>query len=377
MNLNQIKRSLTTLFDANITPLFIGHAGVGKTSIVQQYAEENGFDLKVIRLGTMSDAGDLLGLADFKRGIDGIAIETLYVAPKFIPLNGRTEKKTILFFDEINRCHKDLIQAIFQVVEGGGQLGPHNLDAGTKVIAACNPPSDDYMVLDITDAAFNDRFCHIAFEPTVEDFLSYAKEKFNNSIYEFYRDQPQFIEMTRSHIDLSYVKPSRRSGEKVSKLMNLKIPDDVRMEVFAGIIGAEAATSLERYLKEKVTNVDPKDVLYSYKKVAKKVKAMDMATLNSTFNGMKDLLGEIEPGNFKPLLPNLVQFLKDVPVEFMTNAIIQMLLVENFINDDDTIELLLNNDDLTAIILEQRKLGVVDKVIADYTAAQEAEKKEE
>jgi hypothetical protein len=159
--------------------------------------------------------------------------------------------------------------------------------------------------------------------------------------------------------------------------MNLNIPEDVRMEVFAGIIGAEAATSLERYLKEKITNVDPKDVLYSYKKVSKKVKAMDMATLNSTFNGMKDILGEIEPGNFKVLLPNLVQFLKDVPVEFMTNAIIQMLLVENFINDDDTIELLLNNDDLTAIILEQRKLGVVDKVIADFTATQEAEKKEE
>ena len=130
-------------------------------------------------------------------------------------------------------------------------------------------------------------------------------------------------------------------------------------------------------LKEKITNVDPKEVLYNYKKVKKKVEAMDMATLNSTFNGMKDLLGEIEPGNFKPLLPNLVQFLKDIPVEFMTNAIIQMLLVENFINDDDTIELLLNNDDLTAIILEQRTLGVVDKVIADFTAAQEAEKKEE
>ena len=158
--------------------------------------------------------------------------------------------------------------------------------------------------------------------------------------------------------------------------MNLHIPDDVRMEVFAGIIGAEAATSLERYLKEKITNVDPKDVLYSYKKVAKKVKAMDMATLNSTFNGMKDILGEIEPGNFKVLLPNLVQFFKDIPVEFMTNGIIQLLLVENFINDDDTIELLLNNDEITAIILEQRKLGVVDKVIAEFTAAQEAEKKE-
>ena len=102
MKISDITRSVDYLFKANITPLLVGYHGIGKTSVVEQIAKRRNANLVVIRLGQMSDPGDLIGLADFVRNQEGRAVNTVFAAPEFLPTKD-TGVETIIFFDEINR----------------------------------------------------------------------------------------------------------------------------------------------------------------------------------------------------------------------------------------------------------------------------------
>ena len=65
MNITQAKKVIPYIFSINRTPHLIGHAGIGKSSIVYQVCEELGYNVVEKRLGQMADAGDLIGLMEF------------------------------------------------------------------------------------------------------------------------------------------------------------------------------------------------------------------------------------------------------------------------------------------------------------------------
>ena len=334
MNLNGIKKALPYLFRNRVTGNLIGQHGVGKSTAIREYAQEQGIGFIDLRLGQM-EVGDLLGLPEIIDDKDGNKI-TVFARPKWFPVDG----KGILFLDEINRSKRDVIQAVFQLVLDR-KLHDYTLPEGWQVISAMNPASDDYQVLDLSDKAFNDRFCHIKVTSSYQDFLDYGTTKsFNKTVLNFISNHPGMLRGKTEDFTLKMVEPSDRSWEMVSRLSNDKdMPEDILNELVTGIVGIEAAVAFMAWKKTAEKPIDGMDVLKNYAKVRDLVLAQVDAKnyrpdlLNDTKQQVLDYV-EKKKEKEKELTTkeydNLVAFMLDLPNDLFTEFCRQTFKVPKF-----------------------------------------------
>ena len=253
MNIKDFKQALPYLFKANTTAFIWGHAGIGKSSIIKQYAEEQGYHFFPLYLGTQSDLGDVLGLADFKRDASGTAIATTFATPIWLKdaidyCNDNPNSGAIIFLDEFNRARRDVLNGMFSLALDK-TFHTLKLPANCHIIAAGNPPTDEYFVTDINETALMSRFVHIKLEPSVDEFLTYAKNsKFESSLISFIAEQPELLEDGKSAFDLP-VRTDRRSYERVNRLFKAGTPPNLLEQLMFGIIGAERTVAYKLHLK--------------------------------------------------------------------------------------------------------------------------------
>jgi hypothetical protein len=322
VNLNQVKAALPYLFESKLVGLLIGTHGVGKSTAVREYTEEQGIGFIDLRLGQM-EVGDLLGLPEITTDAKGDKI-TVFARPKWFPTSG----KGVLFLDEINRAKRDVIQAVFQLVLDR-KLHDYALPDGWHVVSAMNPNSEDYQTLDLSDKAFLDRFCHIKISSSYQDFIAYGETKgFDKTVTGFINNHPGMLRGANKEFTLDNVEPSDRSWAAVSRLVkNKNIPEDTLNELVTGLVGLTAATAFLAYKKTADKPVEGKLILKDYKKVQKAILAQV-----TTENYRPDLLNETmvqineiitaEPKDKEPLTDkeykNLVAFMIDLPPELFT-----------------------------------------------------------
>lgn len=271
MNIVQIKEALPILFKAKVTPLLIGHRGIGKTECIKQYAADNGYNLIELRLGQMADAGDLIGLADFIKDSNGNNIATKFMIPHIFT---QYNSKFIIFLDELNRAHKDILQAVFELVyDRSISVNGFKMKDDCHVIAAMNPDTEDYDVLNFNDSAFNDRFCHLKVEIGQSEWMDYARTiKTCPSIVDFIADQGDMLEPNLTDFNLE-VLPSRRSWMAVSRIKGSEENlTPVVKELIMGMIGKEVAVCYFSFLKNYDKSIKALDILNNFNKVKKMVK---------------------------------------------------------------------------------------------------------
>lgn len=328
MNINQLKNALPFLFETGITPLIIGQHGVGKTSGVKQFCEEQDYKFVSFRLGQLADAGDMTGMPH----LDVTNDVTRFLKPDWWP----TEGKGIIFLDEINRARRDLLQCVFELCEKGTMNG-RTLPAGWHVAAAMNPDTGDYTVTDVSDKAFLDRFCSIKISSSYKDFCDFGSSKgFNKSVINFISNHPAMLRGNNEDFNLKFVEPSDRSWEKVGLLANIydskRMPDDILNELVAGLIGLEASTAYMSWKKNSEKPIEGSAVLQGYDKVRKVIVEQSSAEnyrpdlLNSTKQQILDHVKSLGEGTELPVpeYDNLVAFINDLPndlfVEFVQQA---------------------------------------------------------
>lgn len=295
MNIKQAFLAMDACFAADITPHFIGLHGIGKSAMVYQYAESRGYRVEEIRVGLMADAGDLVGIQEFVKDLKtGQAISTKHILPTWfmeavvkVEEASQSQVPVIIFIDELNRGHKDLLQAIFELVYDRSLKGV-KMRKGCQVVAASNPPTGDYQVLDFNDSAFQDRFCHIKLEPSVEEWITYAKETVPESaISDFIQEYPGMLEdKSLESFDLKFVKPSRRSNIRIALLERAKPSSEIELELFMGIIGLEPSLAYMKFRESNYKSIKAEQVLNDYKSVKKDIKS-------AIAKGRKDLLGTL------------------------------------------------------------------------------------
>jgi len=383
MRIADLHRAIPYLFKCKITPLLVGLHGKGKTSFTTQLAQDLDAELLTIRLGTLNDSGDLIGLPAHIIGADGkTPTHTVYVAPSFLPVSRNSDgspKKTILFFDEINRTNRDLIQAVFQCVEKGEQLGPHKL-VNTSVIAAANPNTDDYNVMDISDKAFTDRFCHIAFEPTQEEFLAFAKQNFNSPYIEFLRNNPEHIRKKNDPIVIDYIEQSERSAERVAKLELAGLPGDLFFEVAAGIVGKEAAAAAQAFYATRPKKIDATKILDNYSEVQEQVREGNIPLISLALDELKDIMADFKEDPFSATqIDNVALLCLDLPADVRFNFITEITHVTSWANDDLVYERFYSgetelSDKLVQGFAELRKLGKLQEIAEASEKMSEAKK---
>ncbi len=289
MDLKNLKRALPFLIKARIVPLIIGHKGTGKTQVSYQMGKQLGFDrVYNLRLALCADAGDITGLPNFVT-VNGEE-RTTFRPPAYFP---RKDEKVLIVLDEINRVqNRQILNAIFQMVERDRRIGEYAFPEDTAIIALANPPTDEYSgTIDFTDEAFRSRFCHISYMPTDEEYLSYigTEGNFHGNVVNFLSQEENrtFIHGKKSPFSVDYMTPDYRVWEYISDLEKLNVDKDLLPELLTGMVGVSATA---RYItfqesQDKKVPITLSEVLAN-DNIASKAKALvnNIEILSTTFD---------------------------------------------------------------------------------------------
>ena len=302
MNIEQMKIVLKEILrKTDLTPCVVGHRGVGKTAGIIQTCREIERDYIPLRLGQM-EVGDLVGIPYRDE-------EVMYWSrPSWWPANDAPP--TIVHCDELNRAQQeDTLQAIFQFVEppAEGQqrsLHTHKLAHQHRVVVAINPPDGSYQVAPL-DRALLDRMVVLQVESDVECWARHARQQnFDEQVRQFINSNQQMLASNNQSFDMQ-VEPSERAWEMVSTLrQNCRFPQKLEMEVYAGVIGREAAVCFLQWCSEQRHRpLTAADILTRWQQVAEKAAAqrddIQAATITDLTSRLKDdtALSETEQDN--------------------------------------------------------------------------------
>lgn len=318
MYISRAKACLPYILKTGVATVFIGQHGIGKSQVVKQYCKDNDLQFIDLRLGTMSDAGDLLGLADFELDEHGNKKSTQFFKPRFLPTEGRG----ILFLDELNRAPNDLIQPIFQLVlDGEISANGYKLPEGWKVVSAMNPPTDDYTVTNFKDLAFNDRFCFIKVEPDFKGFMDYARSnEFDQSILSFLSEDESHLNEKVQDFDINeFAKKSSRSWEFVNKLVKTSPPKDILLDLMVGIVGTESAYAYRSFLEKEDKPIKAEDIFKDIEKVLERKDLDRSDKLTVTFESLYRHLTDNETSDkeFNNLKSFVLSIGRDDAVKFL------------------------------------------------------------
>lgn len=200
MNLEEVKKTINYLLDNNLNLIergqhkiainLIGEAGIGKTAIVQQIAEERGAGYKRIELSSLEEIGDLCGVpvkeyAMYKNNEEKWVTEKVvdryiamgwelcesceprmnYAVPEWVPKD--PEQEFILTLDDYNRATSLFMQATMSLIQFGEYIS-WKLPKKCHLILSSNPDSGVYSVASC-DAAQMSRMINfnVDFDPKV------------------------------------------------------------------------------------------------------------------------------------------------------------------------------------------------------------------
>ena len=249
MNIEQMKIAVKEILTkTDLTPCIVGHRGVGKTAGIVQICREIGWHYAPLRLGQM-EVGDLVGIP-FRDG------EVMHWSrPSWWPVDDAPQ--TLVHCDELNRAQQeDTLQAIFQFVEPPSEgvqraLHTHRLSTRHKVVVTINPPDGTYQVATL-DRALIDRMVMLYVESDYQCWARYAASReLDSDVRGFLSGNSSLLAKQGAPMDMQ-VEPTERGWEMVSTLRRqCRFPGELAMEVYAGIIGKEAAITFMRWLADR------------------------------------------------------------------------------------------------------------------------------
>jgi hypothetical protein len=240
INIPTQKRVITDLvFGHNAPCIFWGPPGAGKSAGAAQAAAENDALLVDIRL-SQYDSVDLRGFPGV--GSDGL---TVWHAPSTLPFKGNphfpTDRKILLFFDEINAATPAVSAVTYQIINDR-RCGEHELMDNVYIIAAGNREGDRG-VTNRMPLPLANRLVH--FEIGVDHTAvceHYAKIGISPIAIAFYHFKPSQL-MTFDPASTNKAFSTPRSVERAMRFFaDTKLSDDIKRAGMAGAMGhGEAA----------------------------------------------------------------------------------------------------------------------------------------
>jgi hypothetical protein len=166
--LSETKEAIKKLYPLGI-PILLNGATSGKTSVVEEVAEELGLPLIVIRLSMehphyIGSAPKIIPEADYF-----VKVPNKDYLPAF-------ESGAVIFFDELNRSdwwvRNAVMSVFFERTLGGKKLHPATLVIGAVTIGKV------YRDVDVMDKALLARFAIINVVPSTDEILNYLSERY-------------------------------------------------------------------------------------------------------------------------------------------------------------------------------------------------------
>jgi hypothetical protein len=236
--------------------LLRGRHGIGKSTVVYQFADSQGMEVVERRASQMTE-GDLVGLPTIENN------STTFNPPDWF--KAACDRPVVLFLDEVDRATLEVRQGIFELTDSR-KLNGHVLHEDTLVFAAVNggEHGSQYQVGEM-DPAELDRWTVFDVEPSTEDWLSWASD--SNISPEVWN----FINQNRVHLEHSddfepnKVYPSRRSWERLDQCLTsaglLEESTPTLYNLTAAFVGFEAAVAFNDFIQNYDRQVTVEDLL--------------------------------------------------------------------------------------------------------------------
>lgn len=385
----------------------IGHAGNGKTEMMEQVATHLDMAIVAPRAGEL-EGGEFTGIPIPKDFSGGTVMN--YALPGYLPhykldANGKPEvwiddegierkrinvellgaavknrraleqkhgedwankvKGVVIFLDEVNRAQDDQTKmSIFQLPEKYA-IHTYEVPDHCVVMAAMNPSTDEYQVNEMDqEKAFMNRFIHVKAEARTQDWLLWAERAdVDPAITSYINADPNALQDKVDFFEINVPLTPRSWGKVVSTLLKdldlRSFDDDVIREVLTGVVGSIHANNFVNHMKENMDKVvTGEEIIKDYKKVQKKItEAVDknrMDYLDQVTRNLYVLLAEEE--NIKKFkveenIEHIELFLADLPPEVrmtFVQQIIQFDYMNELLGASDAVFEILNSDAMRA-----------------------------
>lgn len=304
MRIGKISETIVSLYNnaatRNRAVMLMGPSGIGKSQTVQQAADALGIQVIDLRLSQM-DPTDLKGVPSVDKN------RTVWNLPSFFPTDAKSAG--ILFLDEITSAPPAIQAPAYQLVLDRA-LGDYTLPDGWMVIAAGNRQSDRGVTYTMAAPLMN-RFTILDVDTTIDDFRMHAFDiGLRPEIPAFLSDRADFLhKFGKDAYGQQF--PSPRSWVAVSNILDMNFPEAVRVELFKGAVGHEAALNFEEYLR--VWETMPK-----LDKIFSEPDSIEVpAATNVRYCVTMGIAARVDRKTFN----NAWSFLKRMPKEFGTLAV--------------------------------------------------------
>jgi len=240
--------------------LLRGRHGIGKSQVVYQLADVLGLPVVERRASQMTE-GDLVGLPKTDGNI------TSFCPPDWFKM--ACVEPVVLFLDEVDRATIEVRQGIFELTDSR-KLNGHHLHEDTLIFAAVNGGEHgaQYQVGEM-DPAELDRWTVFDVEPTVEDWLDWAKTSVDKVVWDFVNHNRNHLEHT-SEFEPNKIYPSRRSWERLNFALAADIGSTPVFEqghgplmfnLASSFVGFEAAVAFNDFVQNYDRQVSVEDLL--------------------------------------------------------------------------------------------------------------------
>lgn len=313
----------------------IGEAGIGKTQISLQLAEEltkeSGikFDSIIIKAPVLSRDDLLCPFPIIDNGKS--RFKMLY--SDFVPLE--EDSYGLFIIDELSRGDSSFQQLCWQI-QNEQKVHTHPLPRGWFVICIDNPDDQEYSLNIVEDAAGLRRVLHLYSEVNAQAFLNYAIESnFHQLVIEFIQIHPDYLyDFDSQKIGMIYANPA--TWERVSNILwgfenwcqesfdgqkskNPIIDNlDQLTTLFGGLLNQNMTRLFLSYIKDK-KDINPRDIFWSYQKVRKDilkfVENEENIKMSQLIESFITFLVTSKPDYEFKQLENISLFLGDIPAD--------------------------------------------------------------
>lgn len=307
MKPSSIRTTLKHLVTVQRAAMLWGAPGVGKSDVVAQVAADLKIELRDVRLSLL-DPIDLKGFPV----ISTTKKQMNWLPAGFLPTKG----KGLLFLDEINAAPQSVQAAAYQLVLNR-KIGDYELPAGWSILAAGNRASDR-SVVHAMPAALANRFVHLDFDVSVDDWNIWAQTSgMHDDIRAFIQFRPALLHCFDAATNPRAF-PTPRSWAFVNDIYDQGLPQAEEFELIRGTVG-DAASEFSGFVRQikDLPKVDA--VLLDPEGTKVPANPAGMYAISVALDG------KATPGN----LERIMKYMTRLPVEF------QVVFMRSAIRRDD------------------------------------------
>ncbi len=250
VTVNPAKLPDLLLHVAVVRPVFVwGQPGIGKSSLVQQFARQVGLDCETL-LGTQLAAEDLIG-------VPRVVGEGEQARSRFCPpANIARDEPFVLFLDELNGSSHEVQKAFYSLILDR-RLGNYRLHPQSVVIGAGNRSQDSAIVRPMSTALIN-RLVHVHLVSSTRDWLTWARgNDLHPWVIDYITQRPDHLTTVPPRHEEPFSTP--RAWHMLSDLLRSyragspdapELPDDLLRVLALGTVSPTHAGQFRGYVRQ-------------------------------------------------------------------------------------------------------------------------------